>query len=70
MFAITRELLSYLCFIWMIYLISYANRNPHAHQQVNHLRHFLLNQGHAQHDYMKVSADLSQDKREDDDDDV
>lgn len=56
MWSIIRELVSYCCFIWMIYVVSYSNRNQHGYDQVNHLRHFLLNRGHARYDYMKVSV--------------
>ena len=55
MSTILREILSYCSFIWIIYLISYSNRNPNAFLQVHHLRHFLLNLGHSHHDYTKVN---------------
>jgi len=54
MWSIIREILSYLCFLWIIYAIAYSNRNENAFRQVNHLRRFFMNIGHANHDYTKV----------------
>jgi hypothetical protein len=54
MWSIIREILSYLFFLWIIYAISYSNRNENAFRQVNHLRRFFMNIGHVNHDYTKV----------------
>ena len=58
MHSIIREVLCYCCFLWIVFAITYSNRNPNAFLQVNHLRHHLLNLGHSQHDYTKVISTL------------
>lgn len=54
--SVIREILSYCCFIWMIYAISHSNRSSYSFQQVNHLRHYVLNTGDSQYDFIKVSS--------------
>ena len=43
MWNIIREVLTFLCYVAMLYTITYMNVDPHAFQQVNHLRKFFLN---------------------------
>ncbi len=54
MWSIIREVTVYLCFIWILYVISYSNRNNNDFLQVNHLRHFFLNIGSSSNDYTQV----------------
>jgi hypothetical protein len=54
MWSIIREILSYLCYLWIVYALTFATRDNNSFMQVNHLRHFFLNIGHSQHDYTKV----------------
>ncbi len=56
MWSIIREVLSYSCFLWTLYVITYSNRDSNAFLQVNHLRNFFLNIGHSSYDYTKVRA--------------
>jgi len=55
MWSIVREILSYLCFLWIVYTIACSNRTNNDVLQVNHLREFFLNIGHPDYDYTKVS---------------
>ena len=54
MWSIIREILIYLCFLTLIYLISYANMNSHSFYQVKHLRRYFLNTNRGGNDYTKV----------------
>ena len=54
MHSILREIIAYCCFVWIIYVISCSNRNPNAFLQVDHFRHFLLNQDKSSNDFTKV----------------
>ena len=54
MWIILREMFTYLFFLWMIYSITYYNRNPNAFYQVKHLRELFLDLGDSQYDYTKV----------------
>jgi hypothetical protein len=54
MWSILREIFSYLCFLWIVYTLSYSNRDNNAFVQVNHLRNYFLNIGHNRYDYTKV----------------
>ena len=54
MWSIIREILSYSCFLWIVYAITYSSRNEQAFRQVNHLRQFFLNTRHVDQDYTKV----------------
>jgi len=55
MWSIVREILSYLCFLWIVYTIACSNRTNNDVLQVKHLRQFFLNIGHPDYDYTKVS---------------
>ena len=55
MWEIITEILTYLCYLTMIYLVSYSNMNPNGFHQVNHLRKFFLNSQRIDGSYMKVS---------------
>ena len=55
MYSVLREILSCCCFIVIVYLISYSNRNTNSFLQVNHLRHYFLNIGRSTDDFTKVS---------------
>jgi hypothetical protein len=52
---VLREIFAYVVYVWIIYLITYSNRNDHAFLQVNHLRHYLLHRGHPRQDFTQVS---------------
>jgi len=55
MWSIIREILSYFCFLIMIYLVTYSNVNSNSFLQVNHLRQFLLNtKNQIDNDYTKI----------------
>jgi hypothetical protein len=54
MWAIIREGLTYLCFLSLIYLVTYSTINPNGFLQVKHLRNFFLNTRQSDNDYMKV----------------
>ncbi len=54
MWSIIREVLTYLCFVWILYVISYANRDGNSFRQVDHLRQFFLNSRQPTNDYTKV----------------
>ena len=56
MWSIIRDILSYLCFLWTIYVITYSTRHSNASHQVKHLRQLFLNIDRPQHDYTKVSV--------------
>jgi hypothetical protein len=56
MWSIIQEITAYLCFLWILYAISYSNRNNNDFLQVNHLRHFVLNIGHSNNDYTQIST--------------
>ncbi|CAF3428948.1 unnamed protein product, partial [Rotaria sp. Silwood2] len=54
MWSIIRELLTYLCFLMIIYLTTYSNINPNAFLQVKQLRNFFLNTKQIDRDYTKI----------------
>jgi hypothetical protein len=54
MWSIIREVLSYLAFLTMIYLVTYSNMNSNAFLQVKHLQKFFLNTNQIDTDYTKV----------------
>jgi hypothetical protein len=56
--SILREVASYCGFVWMIYTISYSNRNRHAFLQVNHLRQYFLNIGDVNNDFTQVRHEM------------
>ena len=55
MWSIIKEFLVYVSFLWLLYFLSYSNRNHDGFYQVNHLRKFLLEIGNQTHDYTKVT---------------
>ena len=54
MWSILREAFTYLCFLFLLFLITYSNRTQHSFLQVNHLRKYLLNSRQNQLDFNKV----------------
>jgi hypothetical protein len=54
MWSFVQQLLIYSCYLSILYAVSYANRNPHSYQQVQHLRNFFLNSHNSTYNYMKV----------------
>ncbi|UJR06650.1 hypothetical protein I4U23_010936 [Adineta vaga] len=56
MWSIIREMLLYLCFLSLLYVIIYSNRDSNAFLQVNHLRKYFLNLRQNDLDYTKVST--------------
>jgi hypothetical protein len=52
---IINEVLIYLCYLTMIYLVTYSSMNANSFDQVDHLRKFFLNSRQIDGDYMKVS---------------
>jgi len=55
MWSIIRESLIYLCFLSLLYMITYSNPNSNSYLQVNHLRKYFLNSRQINYDYTKVS---------------
>ncbi|CAF0948943.1 unnamed protein product [Adineta ricciae] len=56
MWSVLREALIYMCFLSLLYLVSYSNYQSNAFFQVKHLRSFLLNPRQDDLDYTKVST--------------
>lgn len=54
MWAIIREILSYLTFLALLYFLTYSNLNFNSYYQVQHLRKFFLNTRQINNDYTKV----------------
>lgn len=54
MWSYIRHLMFYSCFLCILYIVSYTNRNPNAYQQVHHLRNYFLNPNNATYNFMKV----------------
>lgn len=54
MWEIIRELLAYASFLWILYVVSYSNRDPNAFYLMKHLRNDLLNLNNATNDFTKV----------------
>jgi hypothetical protein len=54
MWSFVRQLLIYSCYLSILYAVSYANRNPHSYQQVQHLQNFFLNSHNSTYNYTKV----------------
>lgn len=54
MWDILRELLAYVSFLWILYVVSYANRDPNAFFLMNHLRKDFLNVNNATTSFTKV----------------
>lgn len=43
MWEIIRELIAYASFLWILYVVSYSNRDPNAFYLMKHLKSDLLN---------------------------
>ena len=54
MWEIIRELLAYASFLWILYVVSYSNRDPNAYYLMKHLKHDLLNLNNATNDFTQV----------------
>ncbi len=54
MWAILREIGVYICFVWILFVMSYSNHDINSFNQVKHLRNFFLNIGHSNYDYTQV----------------
>lgn len=54
MWKFTLELLCYVSFVGVLYLISYLNHGTEEFYQVQHLRSFLLNLQNETRNYSKV----------------
>lgn len=55
MWDIIRELLAYISFLWILYVVSYANRDPNAGYLAKHLRRDFLNVNNATTNFEKVN---------------
>ncbi|KAG1652539.1 Polycystic kidney disease protein 1-like 2 [Nymphon striatum] len=53
MYAIAREILSYLFFLWILLTISYGNRDPNAIMLKNTITNAYLKPGHLDYDFDK-----------------
>ena len=53
MWLIIREVLIYICFLLLLCLVAYSNRDQNSFLQVNHLRKYFLKS-----DYTKVSSSV------------
>lgn len=58
------ELLSYLSFVCVLYVVSYSNHNSDAHRQVNHLSQLLLNPYNFTDNFSQVGRFSYKKKRE------
>ncbi|CAF1549867.1 unnamed protein product, partial [Adineta steineri] len=56
MWAIIREILNYVGYLCLLYVIIYSNKNQNAFLQVQHLRNFFLNTRSTNDDYTKIST--------------
>jgi hypothetical protein len=54
MWSIIREILTYLCFLSLLYSVTYSNLNPNGFYEVNHLKKFILNSREIDEDYTTV----------------
>ncbi|CAF4570593.1 unnamed protein product [Rotaria sp. Silwood1] len=54
MWDIIRELLAYSSFLWILYVVSYSNRDPNAYFIVKHLKQDLLDLNSATNDYTQI----------------
>ncbi len=55
MWSIIREIFIYLCFLSLLYIVTYSNHQSNSTVQVNHLRKYFLNSRQIDCDYTKVS---------------
>lgn len=54
MWEIIREFLAYLSFLWILYVVSYSNRNPNSFYIVQHLQEDFLSLNNATTDFTQV----------------
>lgn len=62
MWEIIRELIAYSSFLWILYVVSYSNRDPNGFYLVKHLRNDLLNLNNATESFNNVCFFLFVDK--------
>ncbi len=55
MWSIIREIFIYLCFLSLLYIVTYSNHQSNSSVQVNHLRKYFLNSRQIDCDYTQVS---------------
>jgi hypothetical protein len=55
MWEILRELLAYSTFLWILYVVSYSNRDPNSFYLMNHLKTDFLNLNNATTDFTQVN---------------
>jgi polycystin 1L2 len=55
MWEIIRELIAYSSFLWILYVVSYSNRDPNAYYLMKHLKEDFLNLNNATEDFTQVS---------------
>ncbi|CAF3833588.1 unnamed protein product [Adineta steineri] len=56
MWSIIKEILTYLCFICLLYVICFSNTNPNGFYQVQHLESFFLNTRQVDQDYTTITT--------------
>ncbi|CAF3897839.1 unnamed protein product [Rotaria sordida] len=56
MWSITRETLTYLCFLLFLGVIIYSNRDSNSYLQVKHLRKYFFNSKQMNSDYSKITT--------------
>ncbi len=54
MWSFIRETFIYLCFLSLLFIVTYTNRNSNSFLEVQHLRKYLLNSRQIDLDYTKV----------------
>ena len=59
MWEILRELLAYASFLWILYVVSYSNRDPNSFYLMNHLKTDLLNLNSETNDFTQVNKTIS-----------
>ncbi|CAF1178747.1 unnamed protein product [Adineta steineri] len=55
MWEIIKEILAYGTFLWMLYLVSYSNRDPNSFYLMQHLQSDFLNVNSATEDFTQIS---------------
>lgn len=56
MWEIIRELLAYASFLWILYLVSYSNRDPNEFYLMKHLKSNFLDQNSQTLNFAKVTS--------------
>ena len=59
MWEILRELLAYTSFLWILYVVSYSNRDPNAFYLMSHLKGDLLNINSQTDSFVEVKQMIS-----------